>query len=177
MTLVPPNSALNKLSDADRELRRWLLEQAENHGNAVVQVAGDDQGAPYCFTVGAWRRFGVAEAVVIGLPLEMGSVLVSAYVDACKQGAKFRPGELYDGFFKGVPVTLEKVAKGWYPEYFGSAFLLHPTGDFPAVQLIVPAEGGHWPWQATAPKGFAKWQPVLTQTGRPESWIPGVDGP
>jgi Domain of unknown function (DUF4262) len=174
---VRSHSSLNKLTDSDRDMRQWLLKQAEDHGNAVVEVAGDDQGAPYCFTVGAWRRFGVAEAVVIGLPLELGRVLVAAYVQEARDGTKFQPGQLYGQFFNGVPITCERVAKGWYPEYFGSAFLLHPTGDFPAVQLIVPSEGGYWPWHPEALRGFSRWQPVLTQTGVPESWRPGIDGP
>jgi hypothetical protein len=173
---VPVNPALNNLSQEDRDLRQWLLKQAEDHGNAVVEVAGDERGAPYCFTVGAWRRFGVAEAVVIGLPLELGRVLITAYVNEARQGVRFQPGQLYRQFFNGVPITVERVARGYYPEFFGSAFLLYPTGDFPAVQLIVPSEGGYWPWHPQAPQGFAQWQPVLTMSGRPESWRPGIDG-
>jgi hypothetical protein len=69
------------------------------------------------------------------------------------------------------------VAQGHYPEFFGSALLLYPKGDFPAVQLIVATPQGKWPWQADAPAGFAEWQPVLTVSGDPESWTPGVDGP
>ena len=177
MSTVSTNIGQNALSGNDLQLREWLLKQAEDHGNAVVQVEADGQGAPYCFTVGAWRRFGVAEAVVIGLPVEMGTVLLNAYVAKAKAGLRFRPGELYDDFFQGVHVTLERVSKAYYPEFFGSAFLLYPNGDFPAVQLLVPGGNGSFPWQDNSPAGFAAWQPVLTESGRPESWIPGVDGP
>jgi hypothetical protein len=161
----------------DLNFRQWLLAQADEHGHAVVQVAQDGDGAPYAFTVGAWRRFGVAEAVVVGLPPDLSSVLLSAYVGASREGARFTPGTVYDGFFDGVPVAFERVAKGWYPEFLGSAFLLHPKGDFPAVQIIVPTAAGDWPWQAGAPDGFARWQQILTESGVPESWTPGVDGP
>ncbi|MGH3438969.1 MAG: DUF4262 domain-containing protein [Sciscionella sp.] len=161
----------------DEELRRYLLAQAEERGNAVVEVAGDEHGAPYCFSVGAWRRFGVPEAVVVGLPDGMGPVLIDAYVARAAGGLRFLPGVLYDDFFSGVALTVEKVAKGHYPEYFGSAFLLYSKGDFAAVQLIVPTPQGHWPWSPDAPAGFARWQPVLTESGAPESWDPGVDGP
>jgi len=74
-------------------------------------------------------------------------------------------------------VVAERVARGHYPEFLGSALLLYPNGDFPAVQLIVGTPDGDWPWQASAPAGFARWQPVLTESGAPESWTPGVDGP
>ena len=161
----------------DEQFRQWLLREAEEKGNAVVEVAGDDQGAPYAFSVGAWRRFGVPEAVVVGLPAGMGSTLVNAYVEFARNGRRFQPGKCYDDFFEEIPVTLERVAKGHYLEFFGSAFLLYRTGDFPAVQLLVPTPEGAWPWQSDAPKGFARWQPVLTDSGLPESWTPGVDGP
>lgn len=165
------------LSVKDQKLRQWLLDQAEQHGNAVVAVSGDERGAPYSFSVGAWRRFGVAEAVVVGLLPDMARVLINAYVARARHGERFVPGRLHWNVFDGVPVTIERVAKGWYPEFLGSAFLLYSKGDFPAVQLIVPTKDGAWPWTANAPGGFAEWQQVLTASGRPESWTPGVNGP
>ncbi|MQA09570.1 MAG: DUF4262 domain-containing protein [Pseudonocardiaceae bacterium] len=169
--------SLDGITEEDAQLRQWLLNEAEERGNAVVQVPQDEYGAPYCFSVGAWRRFGVPEAVVVGLPEDMGPVLVNAYVARARSGERFRPGRLYDDFFDGVPVAVERVAKGHYPQFLGSAFLLYRTGDFPAVQLITPTPDGAWPWQQQAPDGFAAWQPVLTESGVPESWTPGVDGP
>lgn len=160
-----------------QKLRGWLLQEAEEHGNAVVQVAESDGHAPYAFTVGAWRRFGVAEAVVVGLPAEMSEVLLRAYVTESRAGTRFRPGTVYEGFFDGVSVAFEQVAKGWYPEFLGSAFLLYAKGDFPAMQIIVPTPDGYWPWEQDAPAGFAQWQQVLTESGEPESWTSGVDGP
>jgi hypothetical protein len=158
------------LTTQDQKLRRWLLDQAEEHGNAIVQIGGDESAAPYAFTVGAWRRFGVAEAVVVGLPPEMSQVLLCAYVQQARAGERFLPGTVYEGFFDGVAVAFEQVAKGWYPEYLGSAFLLYAKGEFPAVQIIVPTSDGIWPWEPDAPPGFARWQPILTESGLPESW-------
>jgi hypothetical protein len=165
------------LNAQDEKFRRWLLDQAEQHGNAIVQVAGGQDYAPYAFTVGAWRRFGVAEAVVVGLPAEMSQVLLSAYVTRASGGERFRAGMVDDGFFEGVPVAFEVVAKPWYKEYLGSAFLLYAKGEFAALQIIVPTPQGNWPWDRDAPDGFRAWQRILTISGRPESWTPGVDGP
>jgi Domain of unknown function (DUF4262) len=165
------------ITTEDLQFRQWLLAQADEYGHAVVQVAQDGEGAPYAFTVGAWRRFGIAEAVVVGLPPDMAGVLLSAYVGAACDGERFTPGMVYDGFFDGVQVAFERVAKGWYTEFFGSAFLLYPKGDFPALQIIVPTPDGSWPWQSTAPAGFAQWQQILTESGVPETWTPGVNGP
>jgi hypothetical protein len=169
--------ASRALTDQDLNLRAWLLEQAEQYGHAVVVVPQDEEGAPYAFSVGAWRRFGVAEAVVVGLEGPMADVLIRAYVKRASEGERFQPGVLYDDFFDGVPVTFERVHRGYYPEFLGSAFLLYSKGDFAAVQIIVPTPDGAWPWEPTAPPGFADWQLVLTESGQPESWTPGVNGP
>ncbi len=155
-----------------QNLRTWLLAQAEEHGTAVVQVAEDDDLAPYAFTVGAWRRFGVAEAVVVGMPAEMSEVLLRAYVSRSREGVRFGP-HVYDGFFQGVDVAFEQVAKGWYPEFLGSAFLLYAKGDSPALQIIVPTPDGYC-LRGRRPSGFAKWQQILTEAacrraGRPAS--------
>lgn len=163
--------------DADQRLREWIVEQAEERGNAVITVPADEHGAGYAFTVCAWAMHGVPEAVVVGLPTELATVLLDAYVDRAATGERFEYGALYDDFFDGVPVTFEKVARGHYPEFFGSAFLVYAEGDFPAVQIIVPTPDGRWPWSPDAPDGFAFWQPILTVSGDPESWRPGVDGP
>lgn len=168
---------ITNLSQHDSDLRRWLLQQAEEHGAAIIEVEQDDQGAGYSFSVGAWRRFGVPEAVVVGLPDGMASMLVKAYVQRASEGERFVPGQLYGDFFEGIPITVERIAKRHYDEYLGSAFLLYSKGDFPALQLITPTAELHWPWSLDAPAGFANWQPVLTESGRPESWHPGVDGP
>lgn len=160
--------------DEQQRLREWIVAESESRGNAVISVPADEQGAGYCFTVSAWAMHGVSEAVVVGLPDEMAPVLLDAYVDRAAAGEQFECGAVYEDFFDGVPVTFEQVAKGYYQEYFGSAFLVYPDGDFPAVQIIVAEPGGHWPWDAGAPEGFAAWQPILTESGAPESWTAGT---
>ena len=153
------------------------MAQADARGWAIVEVAGDERGAPYTFSVGAWQRHRVPEAVTIGLPPGAGHMLVDAYLDRATKGEKFRPGQVWDDLLEGVLVTVEKVSKGHYLEFFGSVFLLDPAGDFEAVQLITATPDDYWPWEADAPPGFDAWQPVLTASHDPESWTPGVDGP
>jgi hypothetical protein len=165
------------LSPEDRVLRDYLIAQGDRHGTAIVEVAGDQDGAPYTFTVGAWRRYGLPEAVTIGLPEGIGRYLVDTYVQRATEGEEFRPGHVWDDLIEGVLVTVENVNKGHYFEFFGSAFLVHPDGDFDAIQLITATPDDFWPWEPDAPAGFGQWQPVLTASGLPESWTPGVDGP
>lgn len=165
------------LTGEELDLRDRLIAESDAKGNAIVEVAGEDGEAPFTFSVGAWRRFGVPEGIAIGLPPGVGRRLVNTYVRRAAAGKKFIPGVRYHDFFDGVPVTFERVAKGHYFPYFGTAFLLHPGGEFPALQLIVPTTDGFWPWHPRAPADFARWQRVLTVSGRPESWVPGVNGP
>jgi Domain of unknown function (DUF4262) len=165
------------LAPEDQDLLEWIVAEAERRGNAVISVSSDDKGSGYCFTACVWAMHEVPEAVVIGLPEQMAHVLLDAYVDRAATGDPFVPGQVYEDFFEGVPVTVERVHPGHYPEFFGSAFLVYPDGDFPAVQIIVASTERKWPWDVDAPEGFAQWQPVLTESGRPESWTPGVDGP
>lgn len=165
------------LAPEDQDLLEWIVAEAERRGNAVIQVPSDDNGSGYGFTACVWALHHVPEAVVVGLPEHIAPILLDAYADRAATGESFVPGRIYEDFFDGAPVTFERVARGHYTEYFGSAFLVYPDGDFPALQIIVATPEGKWPWDADAPEGFAEWQPVLTESGRPESWRPGLDGP
>lgn len=166
------------LSEDDENLRRWLLGTADEHGAAVLHIEGDGDNAPFAFSVGVWRRFARPELVVIGLPREVAQAVINTYVQRVRDGERFEPGVLYRGFLGECPVTVERVAGRYYPEYFGSAFLVYGGDDFPALQMVVSLPEVHvFPWQPDAPEGFADYQPVLTGSGRPESWAPGRDGP
>ena|SRR5438067_130591 len=172
-----PAMTTEALAPEQQDLLEWIVAEAKRRGNAVIQVSSDDKGSGYAFTACVWAMHQIPEAVVVGLPEQMAPVLLDAYVDRAATGETFVPGKVYDDFFEGVPVTFERVARGHYPEYFGSAFLVYPDGEFPALQIVVATPEGKWPWDADAPEGFAEWQPVLTDSGRPETWTPGADGP
>ena len=167
----------DRVVDTDEQLREWLVNTAEDHGAAIMHIAEDEQRAGYAFTVGAWRRFGKPEAVVIGLPRDVANAVLTTYVDRVGRGERFVPGQLYDRFLDGCPMTIEKVARRHYPEFLGSAFVVYGGDDFPALQLIAATPEGAFPWYHAAPHGFAEYQPVLTDSGLPESWTPGTDGP
>ncbi|RJQ78162.1 DUF4262 domain-containing protein [Pseudonocardiaceae bacterium YIM PH 21723] len=166
-----------ELTEQDADFREWILRTADEHGAAVINVAADERGPQYSFTVGAWRRFSAPEAVVIGLPTEVAGSVLNSYVRRAAAGERFHPGQLYPGLLDNCSMTVEKVCHDAYPMYFGSAFLLYPQGNFPAIQLIMPIPDGPFPWQPDAPEGFFEFQPLLTDSGYPESWVPGRTGP
>ncbi|MBP2478155.1 hypothetical protein JOF53_007027 [Crossiella equi] len=155
---------------ADDKLRNELMASAEANGAAVVHVPEEDGAANFALSVGAWRRFGAPEVVVIGLPEEVANHAVNMYVQRVGKGERFPLGRVYDDFMPGLRVVFEKVHLGYYPEFLGFVFLFHPQGNFPALQMIVTTPEGHWPWADDAPAGFFEWQPVLTDSGYPESW-------
>ncbi|ASO19677.1 hypothetical protein FHR81_000645 [Actinoalloteichus hoggarensis] len=161
----------------DEEARRRLLADAEEHGAAVVHVGGDRNGPPFAFTVGLWRRCGSPEAVAVGMPPKVAHAVLNQFVQRVLGGETFGIGQCYDGFIQDCPITFERVARGYYAEYFGHALLIYRKGDFPAVQLIAASPDGAWPWEPDAPSGLVRWQRILTDSGRPESWIPGDTGP
>lgn len=162
--------------DTDDQLRTWMVNTADRYGAAVLHIDGEGTRPSHAFSAGVWRRFGKPEVVVIGLPQEVAHTVVNTYVGRCGSGEKFLPGRLYEGFLNEQPVTFERVAKPYYPEFLASAMLLHGH-DFPALQLVLPTpEVGTFSWQQGAPAGFAKYQPLLTESGLPESWTPGHDG-
>lgn len=168
---------MDEAGGEDRRLRKWLVKTADEHGAAVTHVPADDQGSGYAFSAGVWRRYGRPEVVAIGLGQDVAHAVINTYVRRIAGGERFVPGWLYEGFLDGCPVTFEKVAYEHYPEYLGSAILMYGGDDFPAVQMIAAMPNGVFPWQPEAPAGFAAHQPVLTTSGRPESWTPGEDGP
>lgn len=64
----------------DAEARRRLLADAEEHGAAVVHIAGDRTGPPFAFSVGLWRRCGSPEVVAVGMPPKVAHTVLNEYI-------------------------------------------------------------------------------------------------
>lgn len=162
---------------SDEDMRQWLAGTAERDGAAVIHISETEDTAPFAFSVGLWSTCGRPEVIVVGLPPEAARVLVNAYIGRSRKGQVFAAGMLYKGFLDNCGVTFEHVAHRFYPEWLGHGFLMYGAAGFPCLQMLVSTPDGAWPWDADAPEGLAEWQPVLTASGRPESWTPGTDGP
>lgn len=164
------------------DIRRDLLKHVAEHDYATIAVAADhDQltglRVPGChYTLGLWALRETPEVIVIGAPDHHGRDLVRQYAERTAAGERFAPGYRYDGFIDGYQVTFEQVAQQHYPDWLTSAGALYPDADFPTLQLLWPKHDHAWPWQ-TGCYRFRRAQPVLTASGAPESWLPGVNGP
>ncbi|SHG12937.1 DUF4262 domain-containing protein [Streptoalloteichus hindustanus] len=159
-------------------LEAELRSRVDGEGYAVLAVFDpDEEVPPLTYTLGVWRGLRVPEVIAVGVDHELGAALVEEYVRRCRDGERFEPGRCYEGFLEGLPVTFEWVSAEHHREWLGSASVVYPDGGFRMLQLLVPDPDGVWPWQPGAPHELVRGQPVLTASGRPESWDPEGTGP
>lgn len=157
------------------QARRDMLARIARYDYTMVSVreqrARDDSWvAPgFVYSVGLWSFRRVPELIVVGAPARHAVECIQRYAAMTRSGKRFRPGGPHPGFVPGYGVMLEHVAPTLYGEWFASAFDFYPGGDFPAYQLLWPDRDGNWPWESGW-DGRTVPQPVLTASGRPESW-------
>jgi hypothetical protein len=161
-----------KTADA---VRRDMLARIAKYDYTMVSVReerardGSWVAPGFVYSVGLWSFHRVPEVIVVGAPARHAVELVQRYAGMVKQGKRFGPGGPYPGFVADGTVMMELVAPGFYAEWFASAFDFYPTGDFPAVQLLWADREQVWPWEPRWARRNTP-QPVLTRSGRPESW-------
>jgi hypothetical protein len=157
------------------QTRRELLARIARHDFTMVNVReewANDRSwvAPgFVYSIGLWGFRQVPELIVVGAPARHAVQCIEKYANLAKAGKRFEPGGPHRDFVPGHGVMLELVARPLYRDWFARSFDFYPNGDFPAYQLLWPDRQGTWPWDAdwdtrTIP------QPVLTASGRPESW-------
>jgi hypothetical protein len=157
--------------DVRREFLGWIA----RHDYAMVtvkEVWARDRSwvAPgFSYTVGLWQFRKVPELIVVGTSPRHAADMIDKYARLSARGKRFGAGGPYHDFVPGIGTMFELVANQHYPQWLPAGFDLYPTGDYPAFQLLWPNQDSIWPWDP-------KWshrnvaQPVLTTTGRPESW-------
>ncbi|WP_344883950.1 DUF4262 domain-containing protein [Allokutzneria multivorans] len=164
------------------DVRRQLMSRVAEHDFSMVAVQGEhdpQQGRNhpgFVYSVGLWCMHRAPEVLVIA-PRALAAELVQCYAERIIAGETFEPGVGYDGFFDGYPVMFEFVGPRHYPEWLASGFFLYPDGEFPVLQMLWPDEDRVWPWQNGADPRVKARQPVLTDSGVPETWMSGVTGP
>lgn len=155
--------------------RRELLARIARHDYSMISVreqwARDHSWvAPgFVYTVGLYGFHRVPELIVVGAPRRNAVELIERYAAQVKLGRRFEAGGPYPDFVPGYGVMLEVVSPALYPQWFSRAFDFYPGGDFMAYQLLWPDRDRVWPWEPRW-DGVHIPQPVLTGSGRPESW-------
>lgn len=159
---------------SDEQVRRDLLAQIARHDYTMVGVPEETSSdrtwvAPgFVYSVGLWSFHRVPELIVVGAPARHAVELINRYVEVVRSGKRLRPGGPYQ-LLPATVVMLELVTPTVYTQWFARAFDFYPSGDFPAYQVLWPDRAGVWPWQQRWDQRGTP-QPVLTASGRPESW-------
>lgn len=157
------------------QVRREFLARIAEHDYTMVNVREErarDRSwvAPgFVYSVGLWTFRRAPELIVVGAPVRHAVALVERYAEQSLAGRRFAPGGPYPDFLPDVGMMLEVVAPALYHQWLVSAFDFYPDGGFPAYQLIWPDRDGVWPWEGRWSRRHPP-QPVLTESGRPESW-------
>lgn len=161
----------------EEQVRREFLARIAQHDYTMVSVREERARdrtwvAPgFVYSVGLWTFRRAPELIVVGAPVRHAVAAIERYAELTESGRRFAPGGPYPGIVPGAAVMLEVVAPALYRQWLVSAFDFYPDGGFPVLQLIWPDSDGAWPWDRRWERHNTP-QPILTETGRPESWSP-----
>lgn len=150
-------------SPADRK----LLADVEEFGWHVINVLEDEEGPPFSYTVGLFRRFAHPEVVVVGLPSKAAHPILNIVGGAVRDGRHFVAGQSYDDFVNGYAATFRVVPPEKYPPYLGYAMWFYDGPEFPVLQLVYPDRWARWPWEDGVDPAFRERQPVIADEPEP----------
>lgn len=145
----------------------------ERYGLHVINVAADDRGPGFAYSVGLFRTFAHPELILVGLPRQTMHDLLNGAADAIRAGARFGGGDVTDALLEGYDCTFRPVPDRLYRAYLGWAGWFYDGQPFPALQLVYPDRERRWPWDAGAAVGFVEQQPVLETAPEPD-WARGA---
>ncbi|WP_085317559.1 DUF4262 domain-containing protein [Derxia lacustris] len=134
----------------------------EKFGCHVVGVFGKTSDEPdFAYSIGIQQTTGSPEAIVVGLSVKLGHVLIMKYLDQVQSGKIFSRGSPYHGFLEGCSVYFEPVEKEALAEYTFGCERYYRNRPFNIVQIVYPTPSGVWPWEETASAQFVRLQPML----------------
>lgn len=143
------------------EIDRQVIDDIAQYGWHVIQVAEDDEGPGFAFTIGLYRSFGHPEVIITGLPLDVMLVILNTIGDSLRADTRFEAGGTYDTLLEGYDCTFRRVPKEQYREFLGTAMRYYKSTDFPCLQCIWPDRAGRWPWDPEASESFRAVQPLV----------------
>lgn len=148
---------MTELSASDKK----LLDDIDKHGLHIIHVLGDEDGPGFSFSIGLYKTFQHPEIFIVGLDQEMTEVLINNIAYDIRNKTTYASGKKYSGILDNVQCAMIEVEKQHYREWFGYAKWYYKSDDFPVLQCVYPTVKGVFPWDADAPEGFEKRQPLL----------------
>jgi hypothetical protein len=131
------------------------------YGWHVIEVAEDDEGPGFAFTIGLYRRFQHPELIVFGLALDTMHLMLNAAGEAVRAGRTYAAGQNYEDVLEGYACTFRPVPSRHYEAFLGYARWYYEGDDFPTLQLVWPDREHRYPWAAPTDAWIRDAQPVL----------------
>ena len=113
------------------------------------------------FTFGLYPSFGHPEIVIIGYPHNITSHLLATACERVQAGESFQLEREYEGFLDGYKVAFKHVHPSHYDRFLPFLKGLYRTNNFPVIQVVIPDEGGRYPWDSGVQAQFRQVQRVL----------------
>lgn len=144
--------------DADAK----ALADIEKYGLHVISVMGDDEHAPFTYSIGIEQSLGMPEVIVIGLKSNVAHSAINECYRQMKEGGAIAPGARVSGLLGGgFECLIGEASSEKVSDYMHWASWLYKGQPFRAYQIIWPSTAGVFPWEPGAGDGFAAHQPLL----------------
>jgi hypothetical protein len=101
--------------------------------------------ATFVYTVGLSLTHRHPELILVGRWKQAHGIVASA-VSLIDDGERFAPGDQSEKVLQGYPARFGGVSPSRKAELLTYASWVNRRRPFEALQLILPDEGGRWPW-------------------------------
>ena len=150
------------LADKRAENDKKVASDIRKYGCHVISVFDPEEKEPnFSYSIGIQESSGVPDAIVIGLPPNLGGFIINEYNRRVKARKRFKRGKLYTGFIEGFSVYVEPARPKLAAQYTFGCDRYYEDEPYSIVQIVWPSTSGVWPWEKTASEWLRKHQPML----------------
>jgi Domain of unknown function (DUF4262) len=144
---------------SDEEIARSVAA----HGWHCIGVP--DASPEFSYTCGLLTTFDHPESIIFGLDSETAYTVLSAMVDAIRDGGSFATPGMYDGVLSDLPIAVRTVHPSQHELYLGYAMghcrYTGKAGGLEAIQVFWPDKQGRFPFESECDSEVAAGQPRL----------------
>jgi hypothetical protein len=148
----------------DRDTERQIIANIEQHGWSISGVMGEGGLPSWAHTIGLWHSFDHPEIIVFGLEMELVESMLTLAATRVREGADFEAGESNDELLEQHVVEFRDVDERWTTALMGYAVGFYDDEDFPSIQMFLPTNEGHFPWDDDFPEEISHVQPLLFES-------------
>jgi hypothetical protein len=150
------------------EMQASIDRQIRESHYQVIHVGRGETTPSFTYTVGFAHAFQHPEIMIVGLYAELGHSLLSEVHNILKGGSRLKDWSQEERIIKNFPVVFRSLRPIDVKEHVLYAASYWPLGGEPEVlQMVLPNNGGQFPWDAPKADGFLDAQrwilPAATQ--------------